>query len=320
MTRKEIEKRCREQMQQTIPDKNALWARIENNLPEQKPDSDLQPKPGIHRNILYRTLAAAACFLFVAAGLSLWNSQNDTKIKLKNDSATPQYTPDMAGEEAEEEVQAEGGYYADAAPEDGADEEAVEDNYVAAAPEDEHTVSETLTYADLDIRDADEKIADKVDRNLLHMDDEFFSLPALLEETECFADAVVEEGEQDKETGEIIYTLWINQTYGTSNLSGRLSLSTASPYLMEIGHCYTLPLCHDSDGNWTLTNASAPQVERTYDHKVLLHNGWYTLINEYSIPVLCDSNGKNDFFYDRMYLISETSLEYFLHEWEEGTL
>ena len=35
MTRKEIEKRCLEEMQQTIPDHEALWQKIEAQRPPQ---------------------------------------------------------------------------------------------------------------------------------------------------------------------------------------------------------------------------------------------------------------------------------------------
>ena len=70
MTRKEIEKRCREEMQQNIPDKDALWQKIESQLPEQKPI--IQPqKPVIKMHTFYRVMAGVACFMFVLAGASL---------------------------------------------------------------------------------------------------------------------------------------------------------------------------------------------------------------------------------------------------------
>ena len=72
MTRKDIEKRCRVAMEQNLPDKDALWMRIESSLPEQSAPPAAEEKPKRKISVIYRTVAAAACFLFVAGGVMLF--------------------------------------------------------------------------------------------------------------------------------------------------------------------------------------------------------------------------------------------------------
>lgn len=320
MTRKEIEKQVREQMQQTITDKEALWAKIESRLPEQKPGN--QPAPKLKRSMLRQVLAAAACLLLAAAGLSIWTGLERPRTSFDLIAEAPADYQQGAGSamsEAEEEQNdlhyAYGGDEGDAEEEAEAEPEAPAEGN-AAAPKAEESDSGMLTYDDLHV-DARHSLADSVDRTLLEADGGFFSLAGVLEDTEVFADVQVFGGEQDKETGEITYTVQVLETYGDEDLPEVLTLSTGSPYLMEATHRYVLPLCRDADG-WRLTDDSAPQMERTLDDKVLIHNGWY-LLTENSVPVLCEQSGADDYFYDRMCLIDAETLETFLNGWADGS-
>ncbi|MDE7121587.1 MAG: hypothetical protein K2O42_05445, partial [Oscillospiraceae bacterium] len=63
MTRKETEQKCREMMQENIPDKEALWLKIESGLiQEQQPEI---PARHSHSSVVMmrRILTLAACFL-----------------------------------------------------------------------------------------------------------------------------------------------------------------------------------------------------------------------------------------------------------------
>lgn len=319
MTRKEIEKKCREQMQQNIPDKDALWARIEDNLPEQKPA--LQPKPHIQRSILHRTMAAAACFLFVAAGVSLWSNQkkietNDTAPSNSDMQSNHYMAPELSGDDADEEADGDAFDYHHAAG-DEAEAEAPAD-----APADaENSPSGMLTYADLDVPHG-ASIAGSIQTELLGADGQYFSETDVLADTDCFVDVIVQESGQDVQTGEMVYTLEVVDVYGADVPEyDTLYIFTSSPYLLETEHEYVLPLRHTSSAEqWALSYSCAPQIERTRDNQVLCHNGWYSLMNDDCKPVLCDSYGADDFFYDRMYLTGYTELEAFLYQWELGKL
>lgn len=328
MTRNEIEKQVREQMQQTITDKEALWAKIESRLPEQQPVE--QPAPKLHRSVFRRVMGVAACFLFVAAGASIFTRQHQRMENATNKSLMAAPAADEAPKQQADGSNADLSIAANPADEEGDAEEynggnaeqeaempAANQTQGSAAPKAEDNASELLTYEALDLS-KEHSIADSVDRSLLQADSEYFSLAQVLMQTECFADVEVLDGQQDAQTGRITYTLQVLGTYGGEELPEELTLSTGSPYLMERSHRYVLPLCRDADG-WKLADDSAPQMERTLDDKVLLHNGWYLFTGEQAVPVHCKPGGAEDCRYDRMCLADAEILNSFLDNWENGS-
>lgn len=69
MTRKETEQMVRRTVRETIPDREALWARIEADLPDEQ---QIAPEPPrIVRRRTYRMIAAAACFVLVIGGVGV---------------------------------------------------------------------------------------------------------------------------------------------------------------------------------------------------------------------------------------------------------
>lgn len=72
MTRKETEQMVRRTVRETIPDREALWARIEADLPDEQ---QIAPEPPrIVRRRTYRMIAAAACFVLVIGGVGVFAS------------------------------------------------------------------------------------------------------------------------------------------------------------------------------------------------------------------------------------------------------
>ena len=70
MTRKDTERLVREKMQQSISDKDALWAKIEQRIPEKRPVPKNIPAPKPSRiTVAYRVMAAAACLLLVVGSM-----------------------------------------------------------------------------------------------------------------------------------------------------------------------------------------------------------------------------------------------------------
>ena len=108
MTREEMEARCRKEMQQMIPDKEALWARIEDSLPEQTQTEQEAPKPRIRMTVIYRAMAGVACLMLVVAGASLIAPLRnvktaDTTMK-NNEAAAPRdAVQDNAADQAADE-------------------------------------------------------------------------------------------------------------------------------------------------------------------------------------------------------------------------
>ena len=134
MTRKDTERLVQRHMQQSIPDKEALWAKIENSIPEERtaPAPEIKVTPSRFRTA-YRVVAAAACLLLVVGGVGVWRaghySKNEASFTagdapMLNDGTAMQNAapaeeaeaPEYAAEEIEDEADAE----ADNAEADGA--------------------------------------------------------------------------------------------------------------------------------------------------------------------------------------------------------
>lgn len=85
MTRKETEQMVRRTVRETIPDREALWARIEADLPDEQ---QIAPEPPrIVRRRTYRTIAAVACFVLVIGGVGVVASMTG-----KNFEDAPMYS------------------------------------------------------------------------------------------------------------------------------------------------------------------------------------------------------------------------------------
>lgn len=312
MTRHEIEKRCREEMQQTIPDKDALWARIENHLPEQAPMQIEQSQPRQSRSILYRTMAAAACFLFVIACARLWHLKDSLPSQYGESNKT-HYMDDASSKEYNDYD------YNDFVQDNAADE--AEDSNSSAGAKADHPASgkeETLHYSEIAVPQ-NHDIADQVQTELLGTEEAYtetyFHEPDVLSQTEAFVHVIIRNGTQ-AEDGRITYEMNILEHYGTAQDTDNLFITTDSPYIMEQWHEYWLPLYRNSAGEWMLSYEGAPQIESTQDGQILFHNGWASLVQEQNIPVLCDICSENDYFYDRMYLTDTETLRALLIQWE----
>ena len=309
MTRKEIEKRCREEMQQTIPDKEALWERIESRLPEQQP---VQQPAGKRSHIQMMAFAriAAACLLLVIVGAKSYQMFQKSLHSAKTDENQSYFT----AEESSEEEAAEGSPKGEFDDQDMQYGDAAEKNEGIAAPETSAPEEkELLHYSDLAVPGSG---SIPLSVPLKAPEGSYFSEADVLRQTECFVDVIVQDGAQEPDTGAVVYSMEVVGCYGAEVPENSLTIVSDTPYLLEIGHEYVLPLRQTGDTGWELTDACAPQFERTQDGKVLFQSGWYSLMTEESVPVLCDSRGTDDYFYDRMYLTGYAELEAFLREWE----
>ena len=282
MTKKEIEERLQEEMHQNIPDKDALWQKIENRLPEQ-PVS--QP---VRRNIRMtsgsRFLTAVACFLLIVAGMRFFSTVrnlNQPEMTADNEGITQENNP------------------ADAVPEQSPE---IQDNTQK---------QEILKYQNLNLPQG-ENLASQVNLSRLGTDGEYFSEDEILAKTDLFMDVRVLDGAQNPDSGKMEYTLQILDVYGGEFDAETITLETSSAYILEQNHEYVLPVTADC----SLAYECAPQIEKTQDNKLVIPNGWYTLMQGETTPVLYDSIGKDDYFYDRMYLTGDLHLDLLIQKWQ----
>ncbi|MBR3630752.1 MAG: hypothetical protein IKN55_09855 [Oscillospiraceae bacterium] len=329
MTRKEIEKRCREAMEQNLPDKDALWMRIESRLPEQSaPPAEEKPKRKI--SVIYRTVAAAACLLFVAGGVMLVSMHRIPHMETANKAAPSlNGNQDFAGEMADEAKQEAA--MEELAPATPKSDQFVSDVQEAApaqadlAPEHEagnvegvrspeEAEEEILRYTSLQVPQTAD-VAANTDRSKLRVTDTAFDETAVLKATTLLVRAEVLSGTQDSGTGIMHYTLALRDCYNTGEQpDAEFTLENSSPYLLEAGHVYLLPLARTEDG-WSLSFADAPQIEVTLDGRMLCHSGWQSLLQNGCTPVQCEPQTEDDAFYDKMYLTNDTNPDALIYVW-----
>lgn len=306
MTRKEIEKRCREEMQENIPDKEALWQKIESGLPEQENLQSQIPKTRIKLTSMQNIMKAVACFLIIIGGLRIWNSSKNFK-----DSKTD--TNSEIAENSNYENENDNVYDDYAVCEDD------NNNYVDSdSPKTDTTQEEQeiLYYQDLAVL-TNQDLKNSVDFSKLGVQDEYFNESNVLAKTELFVDVQVLNGFQDEKTGIMQYILKIIDVYGGNLDQQELVIMTNSAYILEKNHEYVLPIYQDNS-NWELSYACAPQIEKTQDNQIIFHNGWQSVMSETTDceAILYDSYGKDDYFYDRMYLTGDTAIAILVQKWQ----
>ncbi len=293
MTRKEIEKRCLEEMQQTIPDHEALWQRIEAELPPQEQRAEEQSQP-IRMHTMRRAVTIAACLLIAVTGTRVLTQNRNVKENTMSESTDGSPQKDNAAENAAAENEGE----APLQQENNAPEDAIR------------------TYASLGLP-VKENAVQVQDPRRLTAGTQLFHEESVLSQTECFADVIVSSGIQRPESGEVVYLLEVVDAYGTDELQAgdTFYLYSSTPYLLQAEHEYVLPL-YESGSDWRLVNGSAPQLELTHSGEVVYHNGWRTLAGADSEPLLYEQYGTDDYFYDRMYITQDAVLYGFLADWE----
>jgi hypothetical protein len=107
MTNKDTERLVQQAMQQTIPDKEALWAKIESDLPAQPAFGSIRKTPG-KMQMVYRVMGAAACFLLVIGSVGVVSSLSGHKnatmsdVAYKQEAAPAPEAPAAADQNCEE--------------------------------------------------------------------------------------------------------------------------------------------------------------------------------------------------------------------------
>ncbi len=148
----------------------------------------------------------------------------------------------------------------------------------------------------------------------------------ILKDTEFLCQGTVTrarlETDQEGNAVMITYDIALDQVYYSQDyVSGADSITVAAPivpaqadsgseshvlYQLQPGASYLLPLKRQ-DQDWQLLCASAPQVQVTREGAYLFHSGYATLADDHARVVVKDSEGTNDYYYDRMLLREDDS-------------
>lgn len=279
MNKRELKKQYIKHCEDTAPDMEKLWERIESGL-EEKSESGVSSKPaksfGFRRLAVWGTACAAVLIavpaILIGGGLS----------KTADSMTAGERNFAMADS-------ADGAFY-----ENPAEEGAVEINGIH---ETETTTSlpERVYYEELSFGDAEEDETSQPYPTAETSGDDFFVEENVLAETDIIVDAVVQQV-YSSGGGTICYVLTAEDS-GKNSL-GSITVESATPYLLQISREYILPLKETAEG-YRLVFENAPQIERTSDGGLVFHNGWKCL-TENSAELVYPQGGIDDFFYDRM--------------------
>lgn len=313
MNNRKIEQLYKSHAENTAPDMDALWERIESNL-EEKPDEAVTSKP-IRRNISLtkKTALAAACIAALIIVPVAVRNMDISNSDMAADSA-PMAEQTMAESPAMDEA-------AGIAPEENVFEgifdnkaeqnDAAADEELVEAPAEENTAAgtgqQTIRYEDLQLNYADAPLTPSGATN----GDDFFVEENVLIETDIIVNAYIDRVYSNG-NGEICYEITADNVETGETES--ICFTSRTPYVMLEDRCYVLPLKADETG-YSLVFENAPQIERTLDGGYIFHNGWESL-DENALDVIYPQGGVDDFFYDRM-KFSYGTLDSLIERWHE---
>lgn len=140
--------------------------------------------------------------------------------------------------------------------------------------------------------------------------DELFVESEVLKNTDFFLDCIVENVTYDSNTQSVSYTVSPIHVICPENisLSETVTLVSGTAYVMSEGMEYLLPVT-DNGGSYSITDSSSPKTMITPEGYVIYQNGWQSLADSGSRYIAKDKASPDDFFYDRMNITAESSLQ-----------
>lgn len=297
--------------EQSAPDMDALWERIERGL-EEKDSADISgvtSKPvrrhmGLGKIAVPAALAAVIALVIVPAAFRVTKNSDmayDSGNSIMNEAG------ELAGG-AEEISENDDNDNLNEAFGDSA--ESMED---ISADESFHIM--TVRYDELKLEAAEAAPAyDGSDTasSVNTSGDDFFVEANVLIHTDVIVNAYVDRAYSRGET--VCYELTAENA--DTNETENITIESATPYRLLENRSYVLPLKFDG-GTYSLVFENAPQIEVTLDGGLIFHNGWVTLDGKDSADVIYPQNGIDDFFYDRMKFSYSADTDTLVKKWHE---
>ena len=288
MNKKELKKQYIAHCENTAPDMEKLWEKIESGL-EEKPESGVTSKPtktvNFHKLAVWCTACAAVLIAVPAFIIGANISKNSESFTMSQNEA-------IAGDVITVAPAADGAFIEEPAPSennDMADDDVKTESAAASLPE--MVYYEELSLAEPVVSDVAFPFP-----TAEPFGDEFFVEEKVLAETDIIVNAFVNDVVYSSEGETVCYILTAEDN--DKNDMGRITVESATRYTLQMGREYILPLKETEDG-YRLVFENAPQIECTLDGGVIFHNGWQSL-DENSCWVKYPQNTVDDFFYDRM--------------------
>lgn len=306
MKGKKIEQLYKSHAENTAPDMDALWERIESGL-EEKSETGITSKPVRRKISMTRTTAlTAACIAaLIIVPVAVRN------LDITNESMSTEYAENAAPEADEAYEQADGDGYYDEAAGAVAEEEVYENAAEEEYAESTEAIVQTVNYEELALKYAE--APQEIPSGATSGDDYFVEANVLIETdviVNAYIDSVYSSGD-----GAMCYNITADNIETGETES--IFLVSATPYVMLESRSYVLFLKNDG-GEYALAFENAPQIELTLDGGMIFHNGWETL-DENAADVIYPQGRADDFFYDRMKFSYTADMEKLVDKWHELT-
>lgn len=270
----------------SAPDKDALWSRIEGRLqPKCEVITEAPRKKALNTNII-KILAAAACLaLVLIVPLTLRNNAVLSEDIPMNESSVDSEANDMMSE-----------------PDNSADSVLQEGT---AEPKG------YLSYNELQF---DSYSVTYLSCTGEPYGESYFVEEDILSDTDLIVRAEVEKVYKSDDGESLCYELDVIQGYPESSKTTIIAESR-SPYKMRRGREYLIPLAETEDG-WRTVYDSVPQTEFTSDGGAVYYNGWSSLDTDGSEWLIYPQSSEEDHFYDRMMYSEDGDISALIRKWE----
>lgn len=173
--------------------------------------------------------------------------------------------------------------------------------------------SETESYLTLNLAETDSGIYNALSN--APSENEYFVEADVLRKTDFFIDGrVLSSCQLD---GCVMYTLEVIHLISDRDMTvpETLEVRSSSPYALRNNREYLLPVS-ENNGEYTVVFDNAPQIEFTRDREIVYHSGWQSL-SQSCLAIEYPKVYKDDYFYDRMNITAECSLQNLFDTWEK---
>ncbi len=271
----------------SAPDFDKLWEKIDNNLTVKEnitPKISITPKKS-NAKVIKTFVTLAAGLALVAFIPSLFSSN---QVSTDMSEAAEDITNNISADKVEDN-------------DDDFEFEAVEDSAVmeeaASDSESENGDKETeiLSYVDLSFNSYSETVYTCTGAPY---GGDYFVEEEILSDADYIVSAVVKSASLSNDGSAILYELEASVSY-PEKITGTITVESCSAYTMKRGREYLLPIAETTDGYHTVYD-KIPQIEFTADGGLVYYNGWSSLDTDTSQSITYSKKTVDDFFYDRM--------------------
>lgn len=287
------------EMNNSAPDKEALWAKIEGRL---QPKASVQPieaprKKPINLNVIKAMAAAAACIALIAIVPAVLNTG-----VFNSGTMTSSADGSMSMVQDEQNIAV-----------DAADSPAYEDSAVQGEQNSDTMIvepTEFLNYRELEFASYSETI---YSCSGTPYGDSYFVEESVLAQTDRIVKAEVTAVYQTDDDS-ICYELMVSESYPESS-EKIITVESCSLYKMRRGREYLLPLASTSDG-WRTVYDGVPQIEFDIHGGAVYYNGWSSLDTGGSESLIYPQESEEAYFYDRMMYSQSGDITALIRKWE----